>query len=68
MRYVAAYLLASLSGKEPSSDDVEKILSSVGIESDSEKLGIVLKQLKGKNVDDIIESGKYCLFPILLCL
>lgn len=62
MRYVAAYLLASLSGKEPSSDDVEKILSSVGIESDSEKLGIVLKQLKGKNVDDLIESGNYCLF------
>lgn len=60
MRYVAAYLLASLSGKEPSSDDVEKILSSVGIESDSQKLSIVLKELKGKNVDDLIESGKYC--------
>lgn len=59
MRYVAAYLLASLSGKEPSSDDVEKVLSSVGIESDSAKLGIVLKELKGKNVDDLIESGKY---------
>lgn len=60
MRYVAAYLLASLSGKEPSGEDVEKILSSVGIESDSEKLKIVLKELKGKNVDDLIESGKYC--------
>lgn len=59
MRYVAAYLLASLSGKEPSGEDVEKILSSVGIESDSEKLKIVLKELKGKNVDDLIESGKY---------
>ncbi|VVC37455.1 Ribosomal protein L12 family [Cinara cedri] len=58
MRYVAAYLLAAFSGKEPSSEDVEKILSSVGIESDSEKLGIVLKQLKGKNVDELIESGK----------
>jgi len=62
MRYVAAYLLASLSGKEPSSDDIEKILSSVGIESDSEKLGIVLKQLKGKNVDSLIENGKYWLY------
>lgn len=59
MRYVAAYLLASLSGKEPSSDDVEKVLSSVGIESDSAKLSIVLKELKGKNVDDLIQSGKY---------
>ncbi|XP_050522782.1 uncharacterized protein LOC126895209 [Daktulosphaira vitifoliae] len=58
MRYVAAYLLSSLSGKEPSKDDIEKILSSVGIESDSEKLSIVLKELKGKNVDELIESGK----------
>lgn len=59
MRYVAAYLLASLSGKEPSSEDIEKILSSVGIESDSQKLGLVLKELKGKDVDNLIESGKY---------
>jgi large subunit ribosomal protein LP2 len=58
MRYVSAYLLASLSGKEPSSEDVEKILSSVGIESDAQKLGLVFKELKGKNVDDLIESGK----------
>lgn len=64
MRYVAAYLLASLSGKEPSSDDIEKILSSVGIESDAEKLKLVLKELKGKNVDDLIESGKYFIFHI----
>lgn len=61
MRYVAAYLLASLSGKEPSSEDIEKILSSVGIESDSQKLGLVLKELKGKDVDHLIESGKYFL-------
>lgn len=60
MRYVAAYLLASFSGKEPSSEDVEKILSSVGIESDSAKLSLVIKELKGKNVDEVIESGKYC--------
>ncbi|XP_050424635.1 60S acidic ribosomal protein P2 [Adelges cooleyi] len=58
MRYVAAYLLSALSGKEPATDDIEKILSSVGIEVDSEKLGIVIKQLKGKNVDELIESGK----------
>jgi len=59
MRYVAAYLLASLSGKEPSNDEIEKILSSVGIESDAAKASLVLKELKGKNVDEVIESGKY---------
>lgn len=68
MRYVAAYLLASLSGKEPSSDDVEKVLSSVGIESDSAKLAIVLKELKGKNVDDLIESGKYKFYSKFFCI
>lgn len=57
MRYVAAYLLSAFSGKEPTTEDVEKILSSVGIESDPEKLKIVFKQLKGKNVDELIESG-----------
>lgn len=59
MRYVAAYLLASISGKEPSNDEIEKILSSVGIESDSSKVSLVIKELKGKNVEEVIESGKY---------
>lgn len=39
MRYVAAYLLANLGGNaSPSAADIEKILSSVGIEADKEKL------------------------------
>ncbi|VVC94145.1 unnamed protein product [Leptidea sinapis] len=39
MRYVTAYLLAVLGGKAaPAAADIEKILSSVGIEADSEKL------------------------------
>ncbi|CAI6362025.1 unnamed protein product [Macrosiphum euphorbiae] len=58
MRYVAAYLLASFSGKEPTSDEIEKILSSVGIESDSAKVSLIVKELKGKNVDEVIESGR----------
>jgi len=58
MRYVAAYLLAALNGKEPSSADVEKILSSVGIQIDQEKLKKVLGELKGKNLEEIISKGK----------
>lgn len=43
MRYVAAYLLATLGGNaSPSADDVKKILSAVGIEADEAKLGLVL--------------------------
>ena len=42
MRYVAAYLLASLGGNtQPSADDVKKILSSVGVEAEDDKLNMV---------------------------
>ncbi|XP_041054207.1 60S acidic ribosomal protein P2-like [Carcharodon carcharias] len=58
MRYVAAYLLAVLGGNEaPSSKDIKKILDSVGIEADDERLNKVISELKGKNVDDVITAG-----------
>lgn len=58
MRYVAAYLLAALGGNEnPSADDVKAILSSVGIDADSEKLNKVVSELKGKNIEDLIKEG-----------
>ncbi|KAL0818029.1 hypothetical protein ABMA28_008570 [Loxostege sticticalis] len=59
MRYVAAYLLAVLGGKaSPAAADVEKILSSVGIEADSEKLKKVISELNGKSIDDLIAQGR----------
>ncbi|XP_014216745.1 60S acidic ribosomal protein P2 [Copidosoma floridanum] len=59
MRYVAAYLLAILGGKtSPNSSDIEKILSSVGIEVDSEKLSKVISQLNGKNIEEVIAEGR----------
>lgn len=59
MRYVAAYLLAALGGKDnPTSADIEKILSSVGIEADSEKLNKVISELKGKSLEEMIAKGK----------
>lgn len=58
MRYVAAYLLAALGGKaSPSQTDIEKILSSVGIEADTEKLKKVISELNGKTVDELIAQG-----------
>lgn len=58
MRYVAAYLLAVLGGnKDPSSDDITKILSSVGVEVDNEKLSKVVTELKGKSIDELIAQG-----------
>ncbi|XP_026497188.1 large ribosomal subunit protein P2 [Vanessa tameamea] len=59
MRYVAAYLLAVLGGKAaPAAADLEKILSSVGIEADSDKLKKVIDELNGKTVEDLIAQGR----------
>lgn len=59
MRYVAAYLLATLGGKETvTAGDVEKILSSVGIEVDAAKLALVIKSLAGKNLEELIAAGR----------
>lgn len=59
MRYVAAYLLAALGGNEsPSAENIEKILSSVGIEAEADKLNKVIAELKGKSLQTLIAEGK----------
>ncbi|XP_011297722.1 60S acidic ribosomal protein P2 [Fopius arisanus] len=59
MRYVAAYLLAVLGGNaSPSQDAIEKILSSVGIESDAERVKKIIGELNGKSIDDLIAQGR----------
>ncbi|XP_042322318.1 60S acidic ribosomal protein P2 isoform X2 [Sceloporus undulatus] len=58
MRYVAAYLLAVLGGNEsPNSKDLKKILDSVGIETDDERVNKVISELNGKNIEDVIAQG-----------
>ncbi|XP_046575797.1 60S acidic ribosomal protein P2-like [Haliotis rubra] len=59
MRYVAAYLLANLGGSNnPSAADIEKILGSVGIEVEKDKITKVISELKGKNIEELIEEGQ----------
>ena len=59
MRYVAAYLLAVLGGNEnPKAADIEKILGSVGIDVDAEKLSKVISELKGKSINEVIAEGQ----------
>merc|ERR1712224_463484 len=57
MKYLAAYCLAALSGKKPSADDLKKILTSVGVEVDSEKLNTVVASLKDKELHEVIAAG-----------
>ncbi|XP_071993793.1 uncharacterized protein [Engystomops pustulosus] len=66
MRYVAAFLLATLGGNSsPSAKDIKKILSSVGIEADDERLNKLVAELGGKDLDALINSGlsKLCSVP-----
>ncbi|NXA44419.1 RLA2 protein, partial [Nothocercus julius] len=66
MRYVAAYLLAVLGGNEsPTSKDLKKILDSVGIETDDERVNkVVISELNGKNIEDVIAQGKCSLCAV----
>lgn len=59
VRYVAAYLLAVLGGNaSPSNADLEKILSSVGIEVDATRVTKIISELKGKSIDELIAQGR----------
>lgn len=54
MRHIAAYLLLQLGGNaNPSSADIKKVLSAVGIEADDERLGKLISELKGKSINDV---------------
>ncbi|KAM8922576.1 large ribosomal subunit protein P2-like [Lycaon pictus] len=58
MRYVASYLLATLGGNtSPSAKDVKKILDSVGIKADDDRLNKVISELNGKNIEDVMAQG-----------
>ncbi|KAL9228559.1 hypothetical protein vseg_004123 [Gypsophila vaccaria] len=59
MKVICAYLLASLGGNSsPSSDDLQKILSSVGIEADEDRLQLFMNQIAGKSIEEVIASGR----------
>merc|ERR1712062_450461 len=57
MRYVAAALLAAQGGQEVSADNIKKILSSVGIDADDEKVDKVVSELAGKDIAELIKEG-----------
>ncbi|KAM5585293.1 large ribosomal subunit protein P2B-like [Rosa sericea] len=59
MKVVAAYLLAVLGGNtSPLADDVKNILSSVGAEADGDRIELLLSQVKGKDITELIASGR----------
>ncbi|KAF7636451.1 hypothetical protein Mgra_00004039 [Meloidogyne graminicola] len=59
MKYVAAYMLASLGGNaQPSAKDLEKILGAGGLDVDMENANAVVKALEGKNLEEVIAAGE----------
>mmetsp|Transcript_24660 Transcript_24660/g.39609 ORF Transcript_24660/g.39609 Transcript_24660/m.39609 type:complete len:115 (+) Transcript_24660:141-485(+) len=59
LKYVAAYLMSVLAGKEnPTADDIKKILESVEAEFDEELAGNLVSELEGKTVHEVIAAGK----------
>jgi large subunit ribosomal protein LP2 len=54
MRYIAAYLLLKIGGKEaPSASDIKKVIQSVGIEVDEERVNCLLSELDGKDINAV---------------
>ena len=54
MRHVAAYLLLQIGGNaSPSADDIRKVLDSVGIETDEDRLSKLLSELEGKDINTV---------------
>ncbi|KAK8641368.1 hypothetical protein V6N13_010776 [Hibiscus sabdariffa] len=59
MKVIAAYLLAVLGGNLcPSSGDLKDILGSVGAEADDDRIELLLSQVKGKDITELIASGR----------
>ena len=59
MKELAVYMMLVLGGNAtPSKDDVTKALSSVGLESDSSRLDTLLADLEGKDLTELMASGK----------
>ena len=58
MKLSAAYLLLSRANENPSAEDITKLLSTVGIEADSERLEKLMSELSGKDINALIAEGQ----------
>uniref|UniRef100_A0A8R1E217 Large ribosomal subunit protein P2 n=1 Tax=Caenorhabditis japonica TaxID=281687 RepID=A0A8R1E217_CAEJA len=59
MKYLGAYLLATLGGNaSPSAQDVLKVLEAGGLDCDMENANSVVSALSGKTISEVIAEGK----------
>ncbi|CAE8741591.1 unnamed protein product [Polarella glacialis] len=58
MKYMGAYLMAVIGGKEsPTAADVKQILEAGGISCDDELLGKLIEKMDGKQAHELIAAG-----------
>ena len=58
-KYLAAYSLLVLGGNAtPSAADVTSVLSAAGAEVDEEKLSILMTELEGKDLQEVLSAGE----------
>lgn len=63
MKHLAAFLLLGLAGNSsPSASDINDVLSSVGIDADSERVEKLLAELEGKDIQEVRYSSPRQLF------
>ncbi|XP_047324070.1 60S acidic ribosomal protein P2B-like [Impatiens glandulifera] len=59
MKIVAACLLAVLGGKtSPTADDIKEILASVGANADENMIELLISQIKGKDITELVAVGR----------
>lgn len=65
MKVIATYLLAVLGGNtNPTAEDLKAILSSVGAEADNSKIELLLSQVKGRDLTELIAAGREMLASV----
>ena len=68
MKHLAAYLLLSLGGNNsPSAKDIKKLLDSVGIEADDERLDKLISELDGKDLQEVLKSTLVLFYMACSC-
>ncbi|GAB2274642.1 hypothetical protein Dimus_009411 [Dionaea muscipula] len=59
MKVIAAYLLAVLGGNiSPSANDIKNILASVGADAEDERIELLLSEVEGKDITELIAAGR----------
>ncbi|XP_010514785.1 PREDICTED: 60S acidic ribosomal protein P2-4-like [Camelina sativa] len=59
MKVAAAFLLAVLGGNaNPSAENIKDIIGAVGADVDGESIELLLKEMSGKDIAELIASGR----------